>query len=104
MNQNGVYLPLLSDKGRGSYTLTMFWITFNIAIITLVGKVTKLLDGVDYSNVLWLLGLTGSFYLGRRIQGDKNGFSVDGVTNTTNTVNTTTTTSEMQQTTTGDSI
>jgi hypothetical protein len=51
----------------------MWFISFNIAIITLIGRVTKVLGDVDYNSVLWLFGITGSFYLGRKMQRDANG-------------------------------
>lgn len=78
MNEKGLPLPLLRDNktGKGSYTLTMFWVSFNIAIITLVGKVTKVLGEVDYSNVLWLLGITGGFYMGRKFKKDGTQFEL----------------------------
>ncbi len=63
--------------GKGSVTLTMFWIAFNVSLLTLAGKITKVLGDVDYSNVLWLLGLTGGMYLGRKFQTSKDGVSVD---------------------------
>lgn len=65
VNDNGIPLPLLRDpvKDRGSYPLTMFFISFNVALVTLIGKVTNFLGNVDYSNVLWLLGVTGSFWV-----------------------------------------
>lgn len=79
MNQEGFPLPMLRDPktGKGSVTLTMFWISFNVALLTLAGKFTKVLGDVDYSNVLWLLALTGGMYLGRKFQTSKNGVSVD---------------------------
>lgn len=74
-NSNGVPIPTLRDPqtGKGSITLTMWFITFNIAIITLIGRVTKILDGVDYDSVLWLFGITGGFYLGRKVQKKADG-------------------------------
>lgn len=65
INEKGIPLPLIRDnvKDRGSYPLTMFIVSFNIAIITLIGKITKFLGDVDYSNVLWLLTVTGSFWI-----------------------------------------
>lgn len=80
MNERGLPLPLLRDNktGKGSYTLTMFWVSFNVAIITLVGKVTKLLGDVDYSNVLWLLGITGGFYMGRKFSKDGDKLELGG--------------------------
>lgn len=79
-NDEGIPIPLLRDNktGKGSYTLTMFWMSFNISILLLAGKVTKLIGDVDYNNVLWLLGLTGGFYLGRKVQGTKDGVNVSG--------------------------
>lgn len=78
-NSEGIPMPLLRDNktGKGSYTLTMFWMSFNLSIILLAGKVTKLVGDVDYNNVLWLLGLTGSFYLGRKIQGGGKKMTID---------------------------
>jgi hypothetical protein len=74
-NTNGIPFPVLRDPqtGKGSVTLTMWFITFNIAIITLIGRVVKLLNGVDYDSVLWLFGITGGFYLGRKIQKKSDG-------------------------------
>ena len=79
MNQEGFPLPTLKDPstGKGSITLTMFWVSFNIAILTLAGKVVKITGDVQYDNVLWLLGITGSFYLGRKMQAGKDGITVD---------------------------
>jgi hypothetical protein len=82
-NSEGIPLPLLRDNktGKGSYTLTMFWMSFNISILLLAGKVTKLVGDVDYNNVLWLLGITGGMYLGRKTQESKAGITVEGEDN-----------------------
>ena len=78
-NDEGVPLPMLKDPktGKGSVTLTMMWISFNVSILALAGKVTNLLGGVDYSDTLWLLGLTSSLYLGRKIQKNGKDFTID---------------------------
>jgi hypothetical protein len=82
-NSEGIPLPLLRDNktGKGSYTLTMFWMSFNLSILLLAGKITKLVGDVEYSNVLWLLGITGGMYLGRRTQESKTGVVVEGSEN-----------------------
>lgn len=69
-NKNGIPLPMLRDPqtGTASVTLTMVWISFNIAIITLAGKITRIIGDVDYQSVLWLFGLTLGVYLGRKVQ------------------------------------
>lgn len=79
MNQKGIPVPMLRDPKTGLATLTgtMFWISFNVAILTLAGKLSKVLGDVDYSNVLWLLGITGSLYLGRKFQAGKDGVNLE---------------------------
>jgi hypothetical protein len=69
-NSDGISIPLLKDPktGQGSYTLTMYFISFNLATFLLLGKVTKLVGDVDYNNVLWLYGMSSSIYLGRAWQ------------------------------------
>lgn len=83
-NEDGIPIPLIRDQhmDRGSLPGTMFFVSFNVALITLVGKLTKYLGDVDYSNVLWLLGVTGSFWaieaLGKKISIGKDKIEVDG--------------------------
>ena len=84
MNEDGIPLPLIRDQhmNGGSLPGTMFFISFNVALLTLIGKLTKYLGDVDYSNVLWLLGVTGSFWvieaLGKKISIGKDKIEVDG--------------------------
>jgi hypothetical protein len=56
----------------------MLFISFNISIITLAGKITKFFDGVDYSNCLWLFGLCCSLYFGRKISGNNKNLTLEG--------------------------
>lgn len=66
-NTSGVPIPLLRDtNGKPSYTVTFFFISFNIAILALAGKITKYLGEIEYGNVLQLYVISGSFYLGRK--------------------------------------
>lgn len=78
-NEHGIPIPTFRDgRNKGSYTLTMFVISFLVAIITLFGKVTYVFGDVDYLEVLGLLGLTGGFYLGRKYQNSKDkSFTLD---------------------------
>lgn len=79
LNQKGFPLPTLRDPktGNGSITLTMFWISFNIAIVTLAGKISKVFGEINYNDVLWLLTITGGMYLGRKMQTGKDGVKLD---------------------------
>ena len=82
-NEKGIPIPLIRDKhmNGGSLPGTMFFISFNIAMITLIGKVTERLGDVDYSNVMWLLGITGCFWfmeaIGKRVVIQKDKFELE---------------------------
>ena len=81
-NEDGIPLPLIRDQHMNGGTLpgTMFFISFNVALLTLIGKLVDRLGTVDYSNVLWLLGVTGSFWvieaLGKKISIGKDKIEV----------------------------
>lgn len=83
MNEEGIPLPLIRDNhlDKGTLPGTMFVVSFTVAILLLIGKVTHLTGEIDYTNVLWLLGLTGSFWvteaLGRKVKFDAEAKSVD---------------------------
>lgn len=77
-NEKGIYLPLLSNKGVGSYTLTCYWISFNLAIVGLIGKWTDVLN-VDYTNIMWFYGVSAAIYLGRNFSSDRSGVNVGNV-------------------------
>src|SRR5438093_254295 len=66
LNEEGIAIPLFRDpvKDRGCISTSMFIISFTAAIILLAGKASTYFGSIDYNNVLWLLGLTGSFYFG----------------------------------------
>lgn len=75
MNSRGIPVPLLRDSRtqKGSATLTMFWLSFNLCLISLIGKYSKQFEGIDINNSLQLLMITGGFYLGRSIVRGKDG-------------------------------
>ena len=90
-NQSGIPIPMLKDpkSGQGSVTLTMFWLAFNISALALVGKITNYLGGINYNDTLWLLGICGSFYLGRQLQVSASGVASDAAPQNTSTTTTT---------------
>lgn len=79
-NENGLPIPLIRDnvKGKGSTTLTMYWISFILCILLISGKAADKFGGVSYENTLWLLTITGGMYLGRKIQGGGKNFDIGG--------------------------
>lgn len=69
MNENGVPLPILRDaNGKGSYTLTMYVISFTLCAIALIGKLAGFLGGVNFSECLSLYMACSGAYLGRKWQ------------------------------------
>lgn len=69
MNKKGIPLPLLRDPttGQGSVSLTMMVTSFAICLVTLAGKITKVIGEVEYANCLWLFGICSSLYFGRKM-------------------------------------
>ena len=55
-NSKGWPIILLRDPKtqQGSITATMFVLTHIVAMLLLLGKVTKIVGDIDYSNVIWL--------------------------------------------------
>lgn len=69
MNKKGIPLPLLRDPttGQGSVSLTMMVTSFAICLVTLAGKITRVIGEVEYANCLWLFGICSSLYFGRKM-------------------------------------
>lgn len=74
-NMKGVPVPMVRDpkKGRGSVSLTLVFISFNLVLFGTLGKFTNLVGDVDLTNALWLFGVCASLYWGRSFKGDKDG-------------------------------
>lgn len=70
LNEVGIPLPTLRDPttGRGSVSLTMTFISFNIVIVGLVGKWANQLEGINLDQALYLLGMCAGLYFMRRVK------------------------------------
>ena len=70
-NALGIPLPTIRDPktGKGSVSLTLVFLSFNVVLAGLIGKITNLIGNVDLTNALWLFGIASSLYFGRKIQG-----------------------------------
>jgi hypothetical protein len=79
-NSAGIPLPLARDpkNGRGSVSLTLVFLSFNLVFFGLIGKVTRIIGDVDMTNALWLFGICTSLYFGRKISKDGNKVNVEG--------------------------
>jgi hypothetical protein len=68
-NSKGVPIPTLRDPktGVGSVSLTLVFLSFNLCLFGMIGKITKVIGEVDLTNALWLFGICTSLYFGRTI-------------------------------------
>jgi hypothetical protein len=79
MNDKGIAIPMIRDPqtDQASVSLTLVFISFNMVLIGLIGKYSKMLDGVDTGQALQLFGICAALYFGRKFQGDKGKISLE---------------------------
>lgn len=84
-NSRGIPLPLARDPktNAGSVSLTMMLISFVMVLIGLIGKYSKMLEGVDVSQSLNLFIATSALYFGRKLTRDAKGSVVEAASNET---------------------
>lgn len=77
-NQEGFFVPTISDpvSGRGSVSLTLVFLSFNLCLIGIVGKWSKVLD-IDVSQATNLFMICAGLYWGRKFQKDDKKISVE---------------------------
>lgn len=70
-NNKGIPLPTVRDPktGRGSVSLTLVFISFNVVLIGVVGKWSGSLGGIDIAQALNLFYACAALYWGRKFQG-----------------------------------
>lgn len=80
MNAKGIPVPLLRDPRTGaSVSLTLLFGSFNIWVVSIIGKASGALGGIDPSQTLNMFIVCAGLYFGRKFQRDENGgFTVEG--------------------------
>ncbi len=75
MNSKGVPVPMIRDgkSGRGSVSLTLVFVSFNVWLVSIVGKASGALGGMDPSQTLNMFMVCSGLYFGRKFQKDKDG-------------------------------
>jgi hypothetical protein len=73
MNDLGIPLPNVRDPktGKGSVSLTLVFISFNLCLVGIVGKWSKVLD-VDINQAINLFMVCAGLYWGRKFQHDSD--------------------------------
>lgn len=78
-NEKGVPLPMIRVDGKASISATMMFLSFNIWLVSVVGKAAGALGGMDSGACLQMFIATAGLYYGRKFQrGSDGSMSVDG--------------------------
>jgi hypothetical protein len=74
-NSRGIPLPMIRspDTGRASVSLTLVFLSFNIVIVGLIGRYSKMLEGIDVGQAIQLFSICAALYFGRKFQRDPKG-------------------------------
>ncbi len=77
-NVNGVFLPMICDpkSGKGSVSLTLVFISFNLCVAGIIGKWAGKLGGVDTSQAINLFMICAGLYFGRNLSSNKGNVTV----------------------------
>lgn len=72
MNHKGVPVPMIRDPkyGIGSVSLTLVFISFNVWLISVIGKAAGALGGLDQNQTFNMFIAACSLYWGRKFQKD----------------------------------
>jgi hypothetical protein len=74
MNAKGIPMPMIRDPKQGaSVSLTLVFISFNIWVVSIVGKWSGQLGGIDPSQTLNMFMVCAGLYFGRKMQKNKDG-------------------------------
>jgi hypothetical protein len=80
MNSKGIPVPMIRDPKTGaSVSLTLVFISFNVWLVSIIGKAAGALGGMDPSQTLNMFIVCAGLYFGRKFQKDeKGGMAVEG--------------------------
>lgn len=87
MNSKGIPMPMIRDgkSGEGSVSLTLLFISFNVWLVSIIGKAAGALGGMDPSQTLNMFMVCAGLYFGRKFQRDPDGKMTFESTETTTT-------------------
>jgi hypothetical protein len=75
MNSKGVPVPMIRDgkTGEGSVSLTLLFISFNVWLVSIMGKAAGAFGGIDPSQTLNMFMVCAGLYFGRKMTKDPKG-------------------------------
>lgn len=70
MNERGIPVPHIRDpkSGRGSVSLTLVFISFNVWLVSVVGKTAGMLGGMNTNDCFNMFLACAGLYFGRKFQ------------------------------------
>lgn len=73
LNSKGIPLPMVRDpkSGKGSVALTLVVISSFMVVASLIGKFSRVLEGIDISNALQFFYASSGLYWARKLNSDK---------------------------------
>lgn len=71
-NERGIPVPLARDPktDRGSVSLTLVFISFNVWLFGVIGKISGAFGGIDNESALSMFIACAGLYWGRKLSGD----------------------------------
>jgi hypothetical protein len=74
MNSKGIPIPMIRDpKSGSSVSLTLVFISFNVWLVSIIGKAAGALGGMDPGQTLNMFIVCAGLYFGRKFQRDEKG-------------------------------
>lgn len=69
LNSNGIPVPMITDPktGKSSVSLTLLFLSSLYVQVGLIGKYSKLLDGIDLNQALNFFLISAGLYFGRNL-------------------------------------
>ncbi len=79
LNSRGIPIPMIRDgkTGQASVSLTLVFISFNVWLISIIGKAAGALGGMDTNQTMNMVIICFSLYFGRKFQKDEKGVIVE---------------------------
>lgn len=79
LNERGISIPVLRDpvKKAPSVSLTLLFLSGNVVLAGLIGKIAGKLGGIDMTQALYWFGMCAALYFGRSFSGSGKDVKLD---------------------------
>ncbi len=78
-NAKGIPTPMMRDPltGVGSVSLTMLFISFNVVLVSLGGKLAGKFGGVNTDQAIYFFTICSGLYFARKMTSDKGKVTIE---------------------------